>query len=122
MNQTSMRARHGFTLVEILIAVSIIGILLTIAIPQFQRSRAAAQGRACQHNLKQIMGAKERWAMDNNMGATATPIVSDLVPDYIRAPESRCPGSGTYTMGNLGQIPTCSVGGTPGAYDAHVLP
>src|SRR5207249_12320140 len=67
-NKRARQAPRGFTLVEIMIVVLIIGMLMTIAMPQFQRARTGALARACQHNLKHIVGAKERWAMDNNRG------------------------------------------------------
>jgi prepilin-type N-terminal cleavage/methylation domain-containing protein len=115
--------RRAFTLVEILIVVLIIGMLLSIAAPAFVRAREGTYARACQHNLKQIMGAKERWAMDQNMGADAAPSIKpDLVPDFLREPETTCPAGGTYTIGNLATLPVCSLGGTPGEFNAHVLP
>jgi type II secretory pathway pseudopilin PulG len=105
-----------------MIVIAIIGILLSVAVPYFVHAREGAQARACQHNLKQIFGGKERWAMDNNRGSDDTPAVSDLVPDYLRAPESRCPANGTYTIGSLSELPVCTIGGVQGQPGAHVLP
>jgi prepilin-type N-terminal cleavage/methylation domain-containing protein len=119
------RDRHprGFTLVEILIVVLIIGILLAIAVPQFQNARAGAHARACQHNLKQIVGAKERWAMDNDQDSLATPTLKpDLTPAYLKDPEAHCPAGGTYTVGRMDETPGCSIGGPAGQYDSHTLP
>jgi prepilin-type N-terminal cleavage/methylation domain-containing protein len=114
--------RRGFTLVEILIVILIIGILLAIAMPGFVRARENTQARSCQNNLKQILGAKERWAMDNSRGVTDTPTMDDLAGAgrYIKvAPE--CQKSGTYTIGALNELPTCSIGGTAGNPTAHLL-
>jgi prepilin-type N-terminal cleavage/methylation domain-containing protein len=114
--------RRAFTLVEILIVMLILGMLLSIAAPRFMRARQGAHARACQHNLKQILGAKERWAMDNNRNGEDLPVVADLVPDYLKEPEASCPAGGTYTIGSLDELPLCSLGGIQGAFDAHVLP
>jgi prepilin-type N-terminal cleavage/methylation domain-containing protein len=104
------RAERGFTLVEIMIVVLIIGILLAIAVPNFVRARESSRARACVSNLKQIDAAKEQWAMDNNKSDGATCAMTDLVPNYIKSTPS-CPAGGTYTVGNVGTNPTCSIGG-----------
>lgn len=115
------RPRNGFTLVEIMIVVLIIGVLLAVAVPQFMKSREGASARACQHNLKQILGAKERWAMENNRSATDTPDWPDLAPFFVRT-EPKCPAGGSYTVGRMDQLPICDVGGVRGEWNAHVMP
>ncbi len=56
-------SKKGFTLVEIMIVVAIIGLLAAIAIPSFMRSREVAQANTCINNLRQIDSAKQQWAM-----------------------------------------------------------
>ena len=114
------RSERGFTLIEVMIVVVIIGILLGIATPVFLRAREGSRAKACQHNLLQIVGAKERWAMDNHRGADDEPTHALLSPYYIRAVPI-CPSGGTYTPRRLRDTPICTVGGVSGAYDAHVL-
>jgi len=53
--------RSGFTLIEIMIVVAIIGLLAAIAIPNFAKMRTKAQRQACIMNLKTLDSAKEAW-------------------------------------------------------------
>lgn len=121
MRKNRPLGRTGFTLVEILIVVAIIGMLLAIATPAFVNARASARAKACQANLREVLCAKERWAMDKNAASAATPTEGDLTPYYTHN-RPICPGGGTYTIGALNILPVCSVGGVPGAVDAHTLP
>jgi type II secretion system protein G len=104
------RRERGFTLVEIMIVVLIIGILLAIAVPSFMNARERSRANACRANLRQIQAAKEQWAMANNQGPTATPGWADLVPDFMQQ-QPNCPSGGTYTIGNMSTNPTCSIAG-----------
>ena len=117
------RREQGFTLVEIMIVVLIIGILLAIAVPSFMNARERSRANACRSNLRQIQAAKEQWAMATNQGPTATPGWDALVPNFLQQ-QPRCPSGGTYTIGNLATNPTCSRGnnGTEDdPSDDHVL-
>lgn len=108
-----MRAKKGFTLVEIMVVVLIIGILLAVAVPQWVSARERTRIRACLRNLTEIDNAKSRWAMENSLPGTATPTSADLTTNFIKSQFPVCPGGGTYTINNVDTEPSCSVHGTP---------
>ena len=102
--------RRGFTLVEIMIVVAIVGLLAAIAIPNFIKAREVAQRNACIANLKQIQNALQIRAIDKNKPTTENVTMDDLVPDYLRkAPV--CPRGGEYNIYNADTNPTCSIAG-----------
>ena len=108
--QIKRHNKLGFTLVEIMIVVAIIGLLAAIAIPNFVKARTTAQKNACINNLRQIDGAKEQWALENKKVGTDAPVATDLygTDKYIKTTPS-CPANGTYTLNDMTTKPTCSL-------------
>src|SRR5580704_8400756 len=106
--------KGGFTLVEIMIVVAIIGLLAAIAIPNFVKARATSQANACINNLRQIDAAANEFALEKgkSTGSTIT-LATDLTP-YIKLNSTGkipgCPAGGSYTCANVGTSPTCSLG------------
>jgi len=110
---------HGFTLVEIMIVVSIIGLLASIAIPNFVKARDTARTNTCIANLRQIDSAKQQWALETRQASTATPTSTDLigVTQYIKNSPT-CPidtaktFATSYTIGGVSANPSCQIDST----------
>ena len=103
-----------------MIVVAIIGLLATIAIPNWVRARTASQNQACINNLRQIDGAVQQWALENKQAATAPVTAPDVIP-YLKN-QVVCPAGGTafsdsYTVSDAQTKPTCQKDAVN-----HVLP
>jgi prepilin-type N-terminal cleavage/methylation domain-containing protein len=112
----------GFTMVEIMIVVALVGLLATIATPTWVHARTQSQMNTCINNLRQIDAAKQQWGLDYKQVLTVTPNFSDI-SGYLKHTVV-CPAGGmsatfgsTYSINELSTRPTCQI--VPGT---HLLP
>ena len=70
-SQTYRRANRGFTLVEIMIVVVIIGLLAAMAIPAFQKVRQSSQDKAVMNNARQLAAAADQYFLENGVSSVS---------------------------------------------------
>src|ERR1700677_856711 len=126
MKKMKHSPKAGFTLVEIMIVVAIIGLLAAIAIPNFVKARATSQQNACINNLRLIDSSKSQWALEQRKQTTDIPQGTDLQPYLGRGQNGELPYcpvdplegfTTSYTPNNVGTPPVCLIVPT-----SHVLP
>ena len=128
--------KKGFTLVEIMIVVAIIGLLAAIAIPSFMRARVTSQKNACINNLRQIESAKDQYALEFGLTNGASILANETAAwgvfvtatgdgGYIKtfptcpstnATKSAAGAAACYSVNAVGSNAACNI------VTAHILP
>ncbi|HIG27402.1 MAG TPA: prepilin-type N-terminal cleavage/methylation domain-containing protein [Verrucomicrobiales bacterium] len=110
LSNRNRKSKSGFTLVEIMLVVLIIGLLAALAIPSFMKARKKAQRVTCIENLRVIAGINDQWAIESNANSgTASPTWAQAGSYFKSVPV--CPTGGNYTPNAIGVDPDCSVNG-----------
>jgi prepilin-type N-terminal cleavage/methylation domain-containing protein len=105
-------ARSGWTLVEIMIVVALVGFLAAIAIPNFIHARSRSNESGCINNLRQIDAGAQVWAAENNKQTGSSYTLTDIQSYFQRSRIPECPAGGQYGPNFLvGITPACNVGG-----------
>ena len=110
----------GFTLVEIMIVVAIIGLLAAIAIPNFVKARETAQLNSIFNNLRIIEGAKDQWALESKNGTGAdTDLV--IISEYLKGGTVKPVVNEVYTPDKVGSPAHAVAAVKLGTYAANAV-
>ncbi len=110
-------SRAAMTLLELIIVVMLIALLVALAVPMVNRPRENARTSICVHNLRQIVSAKEVWALEKGKSGDDEPTPTELAP-YLKNNIRKivCPSGGedatfesSYVVGTVSEHPTCAV-------------
>lgn len=110
------RARAGFTVVELIIVVAIIGLLATIIIPKFSSSREKALIAAMKSDLRNLVTVQESWLADSGSYVTSFPATIWSPSTGVTGPNINLTPTGwTAQVGHTSSTKTCVifVGSTP---------
>ena len=91
----------GFTILELMIVVAMIGVLLAIAVPNFVKIRDTSQLTAVYSNLRVIESAKDQWALENKKGTGDTTSLT-AISDYLKGGTVKSVVGETYTTDPVG--------------------
>lgn len=108
--KTKSQTTSGFTLVEIMIVIAIIGMLAAVAIPNYVEARKKAYAQTCIANLRNIDGAVQQWAAEERKDDHQTVAYNDISMYLRNTPV--CPSGGTtfedsYTLTTVETRPAC---------------
>lgn len=102
------RAGAGFSLVEVLLIIAIIGLLLGVALPNQLRAAKQADENHCIANLEVIQAAIRDWKKAN--ADVDKPLTLEMLQEHLHRKNLQCPSGGKYTL-KSGPAPACSVAG-----------
>jgi prepilin-type N-terminal cleavage/methylation domain-containing protein len=104
--------QSGFTLIEMMIVVAILGILVSLAFPNYLKTRTQARKQLCIENLSQLESAKQIWGVENGKQEGDLPTQADLIgPSLYMKKLPVCPAGGTYSLAPVGAVATCTIPG-----------
>jgi prepilin-type N-terminal cleavage/methylation domain-containing protein len=98
----SFQRRLGFTLVELMIVVALIGLLTSLAVPNLARARDTSRLNVIYSNLRTLQAAKDQWALETNQGTGAPVDDLSVLKNYLRWEEMHDVVHETYVANAVG--------------------
>ncbi len=105
----SSQTRSAFTLTELMIVVSIIGLLASLAMPNLARARDTTRLNMIYSNLRALDSAKDQWALDNNKANGTSVDDISVLSKYLRWGNLRDVLNETYVPNVIGTPPQAAL-------------
>lgn len=102
--QIRRKRAAGFTLVEMMVVVAVVGLLSGIAAPSVFKSRATTQLSLISQNLRAIEDSKQQWALESRIATGVVPTEADIAPYLKKA---------SLPLAVVGEVYTINPVGTP---------
>jgi len=106
----TVRVTSGFTLVEVLLLLAIVGLLLGVALPNSLRAQNKADAHHCRANLEDIQYAIQSWISTESIGP-GEKVTIEIIREYLDEGEVSCPSGGRYILSTVREKPSCTVEG-----------
>ena len=104
-------SHSGFSLVEVLLIIAVIGLLLGIALPNQLRAGREANGFHCIANLEDIHSAIQKWSAERDGQNPDAKVTMEDIKSYLPRENIQCPSGGHYILTTADEAPKCSVDG-----------
>jgi len=115
MDKRSIKSFFEWTAFEWTIVFLMLAFVVFVSIPNYVGGGHPGIKGSCINNLRQIDGAKQQWALENQRSTNDIPTEADVAKYLMHGEFPKCPSGGKYTINAVSTDPTCSVAG-------HVLP
>ena len=112
LQATRNRRQFGFTLVEIMVVIAIIGMLMGVATLGISHAIKSSKQNICNMNIEAIESAKEMWSLESKKGDNDTAGEDDLKVHLKNNLFPTCPSGGTYSINPNNVKATCSIHST----------
>ncbi|MCK4423634.1 MAG: prepilin-type N-terminal cleavage/methylation domain-containing protein [Candidatus Omnitrophica bacterium] len=107
-------SKRAFTLIELLIVLSILGVLIALAVPRYANLASDKNLKVCQGNLRTLDSALAVYRVEQGDWPDANDVTKIVSGGYLQAVPD-CPGGGSYALTSTNERTSCNISG-------HTLP
>jgi len=104
------QAASGFTLIEVLLLLVVVGFLLGVALPNSIRAQKEANAHHCRANLEDIQYAIQLWVSTGSVGP-GEKVTFEKILEHLDRGRVNCPSGGDYNLSAVGEKPSCTIEG-----------